>query len=208
MRLLAADKWPRSPNFKEADVSEAEMTNEPFILRREDVPSFWLVDSLWSVLATADTTGGALSIMDQVMPKGSGPPAHIHPRLHEYFYLLEGDISYQLGDQVLPASAGAFVSVPATTVHGFVVGSETARVLNLYTPGGFTEQISALGTPTTDLRLPREGDQVAATNDTENAYLRHSAELNTQRWLKPDEGKDLLAAQRAAPIGSESGWHV
>ncbi|MBV9366744.1 MAG: hypothetical protein JOY89_21105, partial [Solirubrobacterales bacterium] len=77
--LLAADERPRSPNFKEPDMSEAEMTNEPFILRREDVPSFWLVDSLWSVLATADTTGGALSIMDQVMPKGSGPPAHIHP---------------------------------------------------------------------------------------------------------------------------------
>ena len=189
-------------------MSEPAMTNEPFILRREDVSSFWLVDSLWSVLATADTTGGALSIMDQVMPRGSGPPPHIHPRLHEYFYLLEGDISYQLGDEVLSASAGAFVSVPATTVHGFAVGSETARVLNLYTPGGFIEQISELGTPATELRLPREGDQVPASDDTQDAYLRHAAELNTQRWIKPGEGTDLLAAQRAAPIGSESGWHA
>ena len=188
-------------------MSRPEITNEPFVVVREDVPSFWLVDSLWTILATADTTGGALSIMDQVMPKGSGPPPHVHPRLHEYFYLLDGDISYQLGDRVLAASAGAFVSIPAATVHAFVVDSETARVLNLYTPGGFTEQVSELGTPTTDLRLPREGDQARATGDTQNAYLRHSAELNTQRWLEPGEGSDLLADQRVAPMGSESGWH-
>lgn len=189
-------------------MSNADMTNESFITHREDVPSFWLVDSLWSILATGDTTGGALSIMDQVMPKGSGPPPHVHPRLHEYFYLLEGDISFQLGDEVLPASTGAFVSVPATTVHGFAVTTDTARVLNLYTPGGFTEQISELGTPTSELRLPRNGDQVPAGTEDRRAYLQNSADLNTQRWLRPHEGEDLLAEQRVPPLGSESGWQA
>jgi len=167
-----------------------------FVTTREEAPSYWLVDSLWSVLATAESTGGALTVLDQIMPRRSGPPPHVHDRLHEYFYLLEGQINFQIGDAVKAARAGSMLSIPAGTVHGFAVVSETARVLNLYTPGGFTEQISYLGTPATELRLPREDEQLAATSDQQNAYLTRSAELNTQRWLLPGEGQDLLAGDR------------
>ncbi len=175
-----------------------QLSNElkPFIATREDVPSYWLVDSLWSVLAPAESTGGALTVLDQVMPRRSGPPPHVHDRLHEYFYLLDGEISFQIGNEVKSARTGSMLSIPAGTVHGFAVVTETAHVLNLYTPGGFTEQISYLGTPATELRLPREGEQVATTSERQNAYLTRSAELNTQRWLLPGEGEDLLADER------------
>lgn len=122
-------------------------TNQPFLTTREQAPSFWQVDSLWSVLASGETTGGDLTVLDQVMPARSGPPPHVHPRLHEYFYLLDGEIAFQLGEEVMTGTTGAMVSVPAGTAHAFAVVSQTARVLNLYTPGGFTEQISWLGTP-------------------------------------------------------------
>jgi quercetin dioxygenase-like cupin family protein len=169
---------------------------QPFIATRDDAPSYWLVDSLWSVLAPAESTGGALTVLDQVMPRRSGPPPHVHDRLHEYFYLLEGEIHFQIIDGVQTARTGSLLSIPAGTVHGFAVSSETARVLNLYTPGGFTEQISYMGTPATELRLPREGEQIAASADRQNAYLTRSAELNTQRWLRPGEGEDLLVDER------------
>ncbi len=106
-------------------------TLEPFITTREEVPSYWMVDSLWSVLAPAEATGGALTVLDQVMPRRSGPPAHVHDRLHEYFYLLDGVINFQIGQQVKTARTGSILSIPAGTVHGFAVSSETARVLNL-----------------------------------------------------------------------------
>lgn len=172
------------------------MTDDPFITTRDQVQSYWLVDSLWSVLATPETTGGALTVLDQVMPIRSGPPPHVHDRLHEYFYVLDGEIAFQLANETATAHAGSLVSVPAGTVHGFAVSSETARVLNLYTPGGFTEQITHLGTPATELRLPRPEEQGSADSDRQNAYLTRSAELNTQRWLRPGEGEDLLADQR------------
>jgi hypothetical protein len=79
------------------------------------------------------------------------------------------------------------------------VASETARVLNLYTPGGFTEQITYMGTPATDLRLPRAGEQMPMTPDEQNAYLTRSAEINTQHWFTPAEAEDLLADERDAP---------
>jgi hypothetical protein len=53
-----------------------------------------------------------------------------------------------------------------------------------------------MGTPATELRLPREGEQIAASGDRHNAYLTRSAELNTQRWLRPGEGEDLLIDER------------
>lgn len=171
-------------------------THEPFIASREVVPSYWMVDSLWSVLAPAEATGGALTVLDQLMPRRSGPPPHVHDRLHEYFYLLDGEIRFQVGQELTTARTGSLLSIPAGTVHGFAVTSDTARVLNLYTPGGFTEQIGYLGTAATELRLPRRDEQPTASADRHSAYLTRSAELNTQRWLLPGEGTDLLGAER------------
>lgn len=172
---------------------------QPFLMTREEAPSYWLVDSLWSVLATAETTGGALTVLDQVMPRRSGPPPHVHERLHEYFYLLDGEIRFQLGVEVETATTGVMLSVPPNTLHAFAVVSETARVLNLYTPGGFAEQVSYMGAPATELRLPREGEQQPPTSAQQSAYLTRSAELNTQRWLTPAEAEDLLANERDTP---------
>lgn len=168
----------------------------PFITTREEVPNYWMGDSLWSILATAETTGGDLAVMDQIMPRRSGPPPHVHDRLHEFFYVLDGEILFQIGAEVQTAVTGSMLSIPAGTVHSFAVATDTARVLNLYTPGGFTEQISYLGTPTTELRLPRPDEQAAPDSQRWNAYLTRSAELNTQRPLRHGEGEDLLAEER------------
>ncbi len=64
--------------------------------------------------------------------------------------------------------------------------------------GGFTEQITWLGTPATELRLPTPEEQKPAGEETYRAYLAMSADINTQRWLKPGEGEDLLADERDA----------
>ena len=171
----------------------------PFLMTPDDAPRYWLVDSVWSVLASADTTGGALTVMDQLMPRRSGPPPHVHERRQEYFYVLDGEIRFQLGTQIRTATSGDLLMVPANTVHAFAVVSQTARVLNLYTPGGFVEQISHLGTPATEFRLPREGEQPSPSVERHAAYLSRSAELNTQRWLTADEAEDLLVGERDAP---------
>jgi quercetin dioxygenase-like cupin family protein len=80
-------------------------STKPFLMTRDDAPRYWLVDSLWSLLATADTTDGALTVIDQVMPRRSGPPPHVHERLHEYFYILDGEIRFQLDTELRTATA-------------------------------------------------------------------------------------------------------
>lgn len=89
--------------------------------------------------------------------------------------------------------AGGMLSVPANTVHAFAVVSETARVLNLDTPGGFTEQVSYLGAPASAFRLPRDGEQLPPSPDRQNAYLpvrrtQHTALAWPSRSRRPPGG--------------------
>ena len=50
----------------------------PFIGNAGTAPAFWVADVLWMVLADGRDTGGRFSMMEQVLPKGSGPGPHKH----------------------------------------------------------------------------------------------------------------------------------
>lgn len=86
-------------------------------------------------LATGALTTGAFGLVDEQAKRGESVPLHKHDGDVESFFVLEGDVTYYLGDQAgRRVSAGAFVHVPAGTVHGFRVVSERARYLILTTP--------------------------------------------------------------------------
>ena len=65
------------PDPKENALPSQQSTPlESFIHVREEVPRYWMVDSLWTVLASAEATGGALTVLDQLMPHRSGADPH------------------------------------------------------------------------------------------------------------------------------------
>ena len=104
--------------------------------RAGDSPAYWYRGVLWDVLLSADQTLGEFTFLEQVIPAGAGPPAHIHERQAEGFYLLSGEVEFVVGndDEVLRAEPGSAVWVPKSTRHAFrVVSEEDARVLNFYT---------------------------------------------------------------------------
>jgi len=105
----------------------------------------WMYETFTSFLATGDQTGGAFALVDERAHRGESVPLHRHPDDWESFYVLDGEISFFLGDEPgVRASAGAFVHIPGGTVHGFRIESETARYLILTTPhhGEFYTAIS------------------------------------------------------------------
>ena len=62
-------------------------------------------------------------------------PLHRHQNDMESFYVLEGEITFFVGDQPgFRVAPGSFVHLPGGTVHGFRVESESARYLILTTP--------------------------------------------------------------------------
>jgi mannose-6-phosphate isomerase-like protein (cupin superfamily) len=70
-------------------------------------------------------------------PDTKGPGAHAHPE-DDAFYVLEGTMSFLLGDRWIDAPRGSFVLAPGGTTHDFENrGAVRAGVLNISTPGGF-----------------------------------------------------------------------
>jgi hypothetical protein len=65
---------------------------------------------------------------------------HVHEHEDEYSYVLEGEVGVQVGDEVVIASPGDFVFKPRGVWHAFWnAGDETARVLEIISPGGFEQ---------------------------------------------------------------------
>ena len=108
-----------------------------------------------AVLAAASDTGGAPRVIEVASPRGAVPPLHVHQREDEAFYVLEGDYSVFIGDDVIRASPGAWVWGPRGVPHGYQIDSERGRHLSLTMPGGFEaffEEVAAIATPSADPR--------------------------------------------------------
>ena len=128
-----------------------------FIRNVGSAPAYWMQDILWIILADAEQTGGRWSMMEQLLPKGSGPPPHKHTWSDETFYMLDGDLTFLIDGDIRTAGKGDFVMVPCDTRHGFRVESETARFLNGYTPASMEALVSELGKPAPERVLPPKG---------------------------------------------------
>ncbi len=90
----------------------------------------------------------------RVLP-GGGPPPHIHHREDEAFFVLEGEISFMLGDRKVVARPGSFIQGPRGIPHAFKNESEApARVLILVTPPGFEKFMEEFAHPVPSFDSP------------------------------------------------------
>src|SRR3954466_11696511 len=93
------------------------------------------------IKANADDTAGSLFLAESTLAPGfPGPPPHRHTKLHDMFYVLEGELTLRVGDETRTAGAGTFACVPPGVVHAFSnLTDDPVRFLNFSTPGGFEE---------------------------------------------------------------------
>jgi quercetin dioxygenase-like cupin family protein len=103
--------------------------------------------STLSIKAETATTGGTVFMSETELEAGfPGPPAHVHDRLHDMFYVLEGVLTFLVDGETIDAQPGTFVCVPPGTVHTFANRSDgPVRFLNLNTPAGFEGYMRELG---------------------------------------------------------------
>jgi quercetin dioxygenase-like cupin family protein len=155
----------------------------PFVATVEEGMAYWMVHILWVVLATGEQTGGEYSLMWQLCPRGSGPGPHYHDQ-HEQFFIVEGEITYLANGMELKAKAGSFVLIPRGTVHAFMVDTETATLLNSYTPAGFERTITELAEPAQAREIsPSDRPAIPAGFDKATALFR---EIGMHPVQEPD----------------------
>jgi quercetin dioxygenase-like cupin family protein len=129
----------------------------PFIHNVDTAPAYWWLDILWVILADGKDTGGRYSLMHETLPKGSGAPPHKHTWSDEHFYMLEGEVTFLVGEEIRIGRQGDFIFVPRNTRHAFRVDSDTAVFLNGYTPAGLEAAVAELAMPAPERVIPPKG---------------------------------------------------
>lgn len=105
-----------------------------------------IVGDVYRYLATGKETDGKYALMEAIVSPGGGPPPHVHTREEEAFYLLEGEITFWLGEERRVLSAGMFANVPTRLLHAFRNESEKpARMLILVAPAGLEQMFLEVG---------------------------------------------------------------
>ena len=86
-------------------------------------------------------TGGNLFVIEHshLMP-GGGPALHAHLYQEEWFYVMEGEVAFQVGEQRMRLKAGESVLAPRLVPHAFSAVGQPGRMLIAFTPAGKMEQ--------------------------------------------------------------------
>ena len=132
---------------------------QPFSVDLSTAPAYWSLGELLTVLASAEQTGGAYSLMEERLPRGAEPPPHVHSREDEAFFVLEGSLTVRVGDNIFPAAPGSFVFCPRDVPHLLTVESDEVRMLTLCSPGGVEQLFVELGEPARARTLPPDGEE-------------------------------------------------
>ena len=92
--------------------------------------------------------------MEQVARKGNVPPRHIHHREDETFYVVEGEMTFSVGDQTIKATPARWSSPRATSPHSFTIDSEQVRILVMVAPAGAEGFFKECSVPAPSMTLP------------------------------------------------------
>lgn len=101
----------------------------PYLQEIDEVDPRWFLGcQVWLRAAAADT-GGSLGLIEQVVPPGFGSPYHVHHNEDEAFYILEGEVEFEVDGTTVVATPGTFAFVARGAAHLFRVLTPTARML-------------------------------------------------------------------------------
>jgi quercetin dioxygenase-like cupin family protein len=86
---------------------------------------------------TLKASSPQLGATEVLIHPGEEPPLHVHRNEDEWFYLLEGSMTFHVGGENYVGAPGSFVSFPRGIPHTFTVETPSAHFLVMTTPGGF-----------------------------------------------------------------------
>jgi quercetin dioxygenase-like cupin family protein len=95
------------------------------------------------VLLRSEETDGRIALIESTMPAGAaGPPLHTHA-FDETFFVLEGELTFQVGGEVRVARAGEVAFALGGVPHALANQSAgAARFLVIFAPAGFEREFA------------------------------------------------------------------
>lgn len=155
------------------------MPHSATIRSTQDGRTIAVVGDVYRFLATGADTDGKYAQWEAIVSPGGGPPPHVHQREEEGFFVIEGEITFQIGDQRVVATAGMFANMPIGVTHCFKNETDRpARMIITVAPAGLEDMFFQVGVP-----VP-EGSTTAAPPTP--------AEIEKLVALAPQYGVEIL----------------
>jgi quercetin dioxygenase-like cupin family protein len=80
-------------------------------------------------------TDESVMIFEETAPPGTTTGFHIHHNSDEIAYVLSGEFTFKIGDQIAVGGSGTCAFIPRGVPHAWKnTGAETGRTLFMYTP--------------------------------------------------------------------------
>src|SRR6266480_6586728 len=96
-------------------------------------------------------TGDSIMMFEETVPAGTKSTFHLHHDSDEVAYVLSGEVTFLIGDEVTVGGPGACAFMPRGIAHAWKsTGAETGRVLFMYAPaeaGKWFEDLQKLHRP-------------------------------------------------------------
>jgi quercetin dioxygenase-like cupin family protein len=124
------------------------------VVHSDEGEALWMLNTLMTVKATGASTGGAYSLLEQVVTPAGNPPVHVHNDHDEAFYVLAGEIDVWVGDEHARCVTGTFALAPRGVPHTYAVRTDEARLLVIGAPAGLDEFFVEVGEQAGDRALP------------------------------------------------------
>ena len=105
-----------------------------------------MVGGTVTIKTESEDTGSAWSLLEfTVPPLFSGPPPHWHKVTQEAFYVLEGSLTLQVGEQTIKVPPGGYAFIPIGMIHTYSnAEDESAKFLLFISPGGLEKYFGEL----------------------------------------------------------------
>jgi steroid delta-isomerase-like uncharacterized protein len=117
----------------------------PLVLMPGEGHTITARNSTLTVKVFGKDTGFAWSLSHLDVPAdfvSAAPPPHYHTREEESFYILEGTITFQIGDENVRAPAGSFIKSPRNIIHRFSKPDPVpASLLVIGSPSGIEDYL-------------------------------------------------------------------
>ncbi len=136
-------------NAEEGDAASRTFAREP-----GEGEAWWWFGALATIKATGEQTGGRYSLVEILVPDGYEGILHVHHFEDEGFYILEGEMTFYVGEQTIKAHPGSFLFGPKDVPHGFRVDSGPARLLFIFSPAGLEGFIRESSEPARTMAVP------------------------------------------------------
>lgn len=136
------------------------MTASTLVRTPDQGDAHWFFNGLMTTKATSAETLGAYSLSEHLVTAASNPPMHVQLEEEEAFFILDGEIEFEIAGEIVVATPGTFALVGRGVAHRYSVLTPTARMLVICSgkPSDNLEQFFVeMGEPARDRTLPTPG---------------------------------------------------